>query len=332
MNYKEFLNYIESNLAEYMTQRERAIEKEQDAKKEEKLEELVYQVELHKVTKNNGIVLDGITIRKEGERISPNIYLNSYFDHYLMGRPITSIMEEVVCIYEDNQADQQLELFDILNFNEVKDRVVIRLVNYEKNKEQLKECPHKLFLDLAITFRYIASKDSCGVASSLISNEEFENWEISIEDLYQVALFNTMREFPWQMDSLAKMVTECFLKKGHEEVTEGLAKELEELEGKECGVNIFVLTNDAGINGATCMLYDNVIKNFAKVQESNIYILPSSIHEVMLVPENEDMDVNFMKNLVREANQSAVGLIDLLSDDVYYYELDSDEFSVCREN
>ena len=102
------------------------------------------------------------------------------------------------------------------------------------------------------------------------------------------------------------------------------------LEEMENNVSIFVLTNDVGVNGATCILYDDVIKNFAKVQGCNIYILPSSVHEVMLVPENADTEPEFLKELVVEANQSAVGLIDLLSDHIYYYDMDSEQIRMCE--
>lgn len=99
----------------------------------------------------------------------------------------------------------------------------------------------------------------------------------------------------------------------------------EELEQK---IGVYMLTNDTGINGAFCLLYDDVIKNFAKEQNWNVYILPSSVHELMLVPEQEDTALEFLAELVVEANQTAVGLIDLLSDNIYYYDRDRDEISI----
>ena len=325
MVYQEFLNYIKDNLVDYM--KDRLKSKEDDSR----FEEHAYEVELHKVVKNNGIVLDGIAIRIDGANISPNIYLNSYYENYQMGRPVTSIMEEIVYLYEQAKEESDIDIVDILDYKTAKNKIFIRLVNYERNKEQLEQCPHKRYLDLAITFRYIASKDSCGLASSLISNQEFENWNVDLEELYQIALFNTMREFPWRMDSLAKVVTECFRSKMSDELPEELLQELAFLEERECGVNMFVLTNETGVNGATCILYENVIMQFAKVQESNVFILPSSIHEVMLVPESEETDAELLSSLVREANQSAVGLIDLLSDYIYYYDLDKNEITLYEE-
>jgi hypothetical protein len=95
---------------------------------------------------------------------------------------------------------------------------------------------------------------------------------------------------------------------------------------------MYVLTNEQRLNGATCILYDNVIRNFAKVQDCNIFILPSSVHEVMLVPENAETEPEFLSELVLEANQSAVGLIDLLSDNVYYYDREREQIYIYGKN
>ncbi len=332
MNYEEFLEYIKNNLVEYFIKQEgKSVEEE---KKEGEAVESTecYEAELHKVVKNNGIVLDGVTLRKKGECVSPNIYLNTYYENYQMGKPLSVIFEEIISYYKKVKEENCLEIEDVGDFSLVRNKIVLRLVNYEKNKEQLKTCPYKRYLDLAITFRYIASKDCMGIASSLISNQEYEQWKIDLEDLYQIALFNTMREFPWQMESLAKVIADCMRTKVSGILPKELLNDLEEMGNMENGVNMYVLSNDAGLNGATCILYDNVIRNFAKVQEANLFLLPSSIHEVMLVPEDVDTDPQFLSELVVEANQSAVGYIDLLSNHIYYYDREKDQVFIYGQN
>lgn len=313
MNYEEFLEYIKEHLKEIL---------------EEGGKGNVYDINIHKIMKNNGIVLDGLTIRKENELVSPNIYVNPYFEDYQMGKPITVIMEEIILRYRRLCNEHEINVLDITDFNNVKDRIVLRLVNYEKNKEMLKVCPYRRYLDLAITFRYMVSKDSMGIASSIVSREEFDLWQVDFEELYHLALFNTMREFPWRMDSLVKVVTESIRGQANDVLPESMIEELERMEN---GVNMYVLTNDHGINGATCILYDNVIRNFAKVQDCNVFILPSSVHEVMLVPENTETEPEFLEELVMEANKSAVGLIDLLSDHIYYYDREREQIYIYGE-
>lgn len=196
-------------------------------------------------------------------------------------------------------------------------------MNYERNKEQLEHCPFKKYLDLAVTFRLVAEKNTMGLASSLISNEEFGAWNIGLDELYCTALFNTIREFPWKLDSLADVITDYIKQNVSHKMAGEIKRELEVLEGAEDRVDMHILTNDTGINGAACMLYDNVIENFAKAKNSNVFILPLSVHELMLVPEQQNTDPQFLAELVVEANQNAVGLIDLLSDNIYYYDMDS---------
>lgn len=329
MNYQEFLDYIKANLAEMMNARE--LEKRERLGEEDSSEEeICYEAHIHTITKNNGIILDGVTLLNKDEQTGPNIYLHSYFESYQMGKPLNVIMEEIILCHEKAKEENAIEVVDILNFDMVKDKIIIRLVNYEKNEEQLKECPHKRYLDLAITFRYLAGKDALGLASSLIGDKEFEHWNIELEELYQLALFNTMREFPWKVESLLKVVTDCFGERLPAHLKDDFLKDMQTLDEIENRVNLYVLSNDIGLNGATSLLYDNVLQNFANIHETNLYILPSSVHEVMLVPENEDTKADFLKELVVEANQTAVGLIDLLSDNIYYYDRVKNEIVLCE--
>ncbi len=328
MNYQEFLDYIKVNLAEMMNAR--VLEKRERSREERNdEEEICYEAHIHTITKNNGIVLDGVTLLNKNEQTGPNIYLNNFFESYQMGKPLQAIMEEIIICHEKAKEENPIEVVDVLNFDEVKEKIVVRLVNYEKNAEQLKECPHKRYLDLAITFRYLAGKDAMGLASSLIGNKEFAYWDIELEELYQLAIFNTMREFPWKVESLLKVVTDCFGERLPVHLREEFLKDIKDLDEVENRVNMFVLSNDIGLNGATSLLYDNVLQKFADIHEANLYVLPSSVHEVMLVPENEETQASFLRELVVEANESAVGLIDLLSDNIYYYDRQKDEIELC---
>ena len=254
--------------------------------------------------------------------------MNAYYEQYRMGRPIDWIMQQMIIDYEEKMEEADtLQVDNVYNFEEVRTKIVLRLINRERNELELQNCPHIPFLDFAITFRYLAAKDALGVASSIISNQEFNAWGITVEELYEIALCNTMQHFPWRMDSLAKVITECLSKDMRKLLPTDVYEAMQEAMSKQCGGNMFVLTNDVGINGATCILYEKVLENFAKVQERNILILPASVHEVILVPEEEDTDELFFSKLVVEANQSSVGLIDLLSDRIYYYDRERKEIT-----
>lgn len=323
MNYNEFIEYIREHIV-YALKRYKLSTEGDDWDEDEE-----YEVSLQTISKNNGIMLDAITIYKNGQNVCPNLYLNHYYEQYQMGMPVDSIMKNLVVDYEARISEAgNIVMGNILDFHEIKKRIVVRLVNYERNKAELEKCPYILFLDFAITFRYLAGKNEMGVASSLISNYEFEKWEVPVEDLYEIALNNTMIHFPWQMESLAKVVMNCFQEEMKKSLSKAMYEEMVDSLDNHCGGDMYVLTNDVKINGATCILYDHVIENFAKVQERNIIILPSSVHEVILLPEDDEMDKSFLSDMVSEANQSSVGLIDLLSDEVYYYNRETKTISI----
>lgn len=326
MNYEEFLDYIKIHIVDFFDEKEEKIDQNHGMNEEH------YQVELHQVIKNNGILLDGITIRKKNETISPNIYLNHYFENYQMGKPLNSIMEEIYYQYKKAKDDSKFEIMNILDIDEIKDKIVIRLVNYEKNENLLKNCPFIPYLDLAITFRYIANKDDLGIATSLISYQEFNAWNMDIDELYKIAKDNTIREFPCKIDSLIHMISDSIMSGSDYMISDELRDELQNAEKFESSVEMYVLTNRSGINGATCILYDDILKAFAMTKEKNLYLLPSSLHEMMIVPENYNTEPEFLEQLVIEANQSAVGYIDLLSDHIYYYNRESDKITIYEKS
>lgn len=329
MNYDDFLDYIKNNLKESYMEIMACEELKKETDNTKDIEEIKRkydncQVCIQHVVKNNGVELDAASIYVEGKHISPNIYLKPFYDSYTMGKPLNFILTEIIYQYIKCSNNNDINITDIREFNNIKNNIVIRVINYEKNMETLKNCPHKRFLDLAITFRCIINEDEIGLATIMITNKEFGNWNINIEELYQLALFNTMQRYPWQMIPISKVVLDCFEDRIKELPLE-VSEELKNLKLEETGVNMFILTNQTKTFGAACMLYDNVIRNFARVQEANVYILPSSIHEVMLIPEDDMTSVDFLQNLLYEANQSSVGLIDLLSDNVYYYDRNMDK-------
>lgn len=323
MNYQEFLNYIKEHIVEVME--EQGIRLCPNHHKKKKIQ---YIVEIHKVFKNNGVVLDGLTIREAREHMSPNLYLNSYFEEYQMGKTILDIMQEIIFRYKELYRQDAFEVGDITDFSTIRDDIVVRLVHYDKNAEQLQNCPYIPYLDLAITFRYMVSRDACGLASSLISNTEFSRWNISVEELYEIALENTMQAFPYKINSLTEVMLELIKQSPEHKVSEQMVEEIEALAGTEESMRVYVLTNDVGINGATCILYHEVLREFALRQASDFYILPSSVHEVLLVIKDEKTDPAVLTEMVREANYSAVGLIDLLSDNIYSYEQETDRVQI----
>jgi len=91
------------------------------------------------------------------------------------------------------------------------------------------------------------------------------------------------------------------------------------MDSDDISADMFVLTNISRINGAACMLYEDVLSNFANSIDSDLYILPSSIHEVIIVPQVNNLDKTELCQMVKEVNAEGVADDEILSDHVYVY-------------
>jgi PIN domain nuclease of toxin-antitoxin system len=279
-----------------------------------------YQIELKHVLKNNGVILDGLLIRKGTQAVSPSIYLNQYYEQYCEGRDFSEIGEEILGAYEASQEESiQIGLNFKFEYEQIKSSITYRLINYEKNKHLLKKVPHLRILDLAVTFHCIVRNDKDGIGTIRITNEHQHNWEVSVVSLWELASMNTRRLFPAVIRPMEDIVYDLMNRNNLEE--ENVLEDYNPTQSS----NMYVLTNDKGINGATCLLYRDTLEEFSRKLDCDFYILPSSIHEVILVPQVKNETIDFMnakerlKEMVREINETQVAVEEVLSDTVYEY-------------
>ena len=281
------------------------------------------------LTKNNGMEVCGLFIRKEGETLAPAIYLESYYDMFLAGQDMGHILDLICRRYESAGGRMPVKMSSPENFEEVKPFIIYRIVNLERNKELLRSCPCVPLLDLAVTFRWLVLSDEDSISSAMITNEQMDFWGLDVKDLLELARINTSRLFPAQIRPMAETVYQmCSMYEGFEDTDESFF-----LTEPDRGTSLpmYILSNKKGINGATCMIYENVLKDFARRLEEGFYILPSSIHELILVPESWVEDPAELSVMVREVNEAIVPLDEILSDSVYHFdrEKNSLELAVC---
>lgn len=282
----------------------------------------------HTITKNNGIKLTGIHVSKDDTGICPTIYLDGYLDEWKQGRDFELIMDEIYEVCQKRSADIPFHMNDYLELSEVKDHIIYRLVNYKMNEESLKETPYLPFHDLAITFRFVAHRDDTGISTIQISNEDLKRWDISVSTLFQLAASNTPRLFPCKLQSMISMLAE----QGFFEADAFLERDpIEDIEGIACLENgLYVATNRDGINGATVILYPNVLEECAKIAGGSIYLLPASIHEFIFFNNNLLEDQRELKEMVREANNTVVSPTEVLSENIYFYDQNENIFQTIK--
>ncbi len=301
-----------------------------------------YQVRTEHVLKNNGVELDGLLILKEGENVAPSIYLNDYYEEYKCGKSVDIIAGEVIDGYYHyiTQKDNFISELN-MSFENFKDKIYFRLVNYNRNKKLLQEVPYIPFLDLAITFYCLVEQKEGMIGSLHISNELITEWKIGKTELFKLAMENTPRLFPVHIRTMDEVVG-GMLKRDMKELVSyyrrsGVSLDTA-LEAERCCADvleqlkrnkekrIYVLSNTSGINGAAVLLYENLLKNFSDLRQTDFYILPSSIHEVLLIPCSSGFFEEELKEMVCEVNRTQVPEEDILSNEVYIYHRDGNYF------
>ncbi len=288
------------------------------------------------VKKNNGIELTGIIIEEKGCNTSPTIYIDDFFSEYRNGLGIGEIAETIWQIYRKNRFEESVDLSNFTDYQKAKRQIAFRLVNYEKNKELLVDVPFKRFLDLAVIFYYsVQEPPFYGKASILICREHMEKWDISLEELYQNARSNTQVLFPAKIENIENVMVEMLEKgradkaswveagglgpDGQEWMDELLSQLQRDFEREENKIPMYVLSNTQKLYGAACILYVNILEKFSRLINSDFYILPSSVHEVILLPVSEHSSTPALLDMVTEINKTQVEESEILADSVYYF-------------
>lgn len=300
-----------------------------------------YHVQISRVLKNNGIELDGLIILKEGEKISPSLYLNLYFSEYKKGKSIEWIAEELIKNYQESLCNSYNSNLDFrFSFAEIKKFIIFRLVNYNKNKKLLEGLAYIRFLDLAITFHCLVKQENEEISTLRITKELMETWETSTKELMKLASKNTPYLLPPCIrtmnevikDILKQEMKELFWKSetNKQELEEDSDVILEEIlnSGKKEDTPIYILTNSKGVYGAAALLYKNVLKDFVRHFQSDFYILPSSIHEVILIPITNLFNKESLIDMVLDVNCTQVPVEDVLSNQVYIYHYATNSFEL----
>jgi len=266
-------------------------------------------VSLQPIIKNNNIHLDGLTIQDASINISPTIYLNDYYEDYLAGKTFDRILEEIIELYQKNLPTENIDFSFFTDYEKVKYHIIYKLVNYKQNQFLLKDVPHFCFLDLAVVFCCFMPDTPSGAASILIHLHHLKLWDIKAEDLYELAVKNTPILLPYTIDSMENTL---------KSLCPNLWEEACNSDTKETA-QMYVLSNSEKLYGASAILYPDVLSYFSGKLNSDLYILPSSIHEVLLLPIQPDTHTSDLNCIIQEVNQSHVLKEEILSNHVYIF-------------
>lgn len=260
--------------------------------------------------KNNGIVYTALCMTDKGSKLSENIYLNDLYNAFCEGVSFIEIVNRIDAARQKSKGiNFNVEFFR--DFDKVRDRLHIKLVNYDSNKGMLNQCPHRKFKDLAIMY-YVSVKGRPSEGIIVIKNEHTSLWNVTEDDLYDAAMRNAIRENDYDLLPIMKVLGLDFY--------ESDDSDLDKLQ---------ILTNKDKTYGASVIMTPGLLQAISREFDRNFYIIPSSIHEVILFLDDE-MEFNFdtalsLKMLVGCVNKTELEPQDILSENVYYYDGDIDK-------
>ena len=265
----------------------------------------------------------GMTILKEDQVIAPTFNLNQLYEMYQSDPEVSmeSIMRNITGMVLD--APDQFELESITEYENAKEKLFIRVSSAEKNEEMLQNVPHQMRENLVITYHLSISIDDVGIGSTMITNDILKRYGISEEQLHTDAMKNSPNIRPVHVTVMGSMI-EQLLEMDPEmvmrnEPVQSIAETISK--GMERKDPMFIITNQQTLDGASVIFYPEVMDQIGEGFQGNFFILPSSIHETIVVPDNGEFDYRVLQDMVQTINASEVSPEERLSDQVYHYDV-----------
>ena len=259
--------------------------------------------EIIPVNKNNGIMKETVGIENGIDGLKPLVYVESLYDQYCIGADLSACVSFVIGLYRampDLHMEQYFETWEA-----VKPRITVRIVNWEWNKDELRDIPHKKYMDLAVYCRVVLAQNEDGIVSTVVKNSMLRYLEVEEKELWETARHNFQKE-----NYLIRHIDE------ETGLTGSYLNKLFNLSDQEDETHI--LTNEYHNNGAVGMMRFDLLDRFAEQKKCNLYILPSSLNEVILIPDRGDRTPDFLRSLVKKNNKDYPDEGDL-SENIYYY-------------
>lgn len=266
-------------------------------------------VMLREVTKNNDQKLYALCIKRPEDRAVPSIYLDDFYQSHQEGWGMDKILESVSQTHLQCMAEStRWQDFQMGDYDSIKESLYVAVLNRDNNREYLEDAVRKDIpgTDITAVLRIRCGGQEEGNASYMVKESMPEMWGVTGEDMYEQALKNMERISPPIMLKLENIL---YL----DEDDSILSKKLEPY-------TQYILSNDARSYGAAAMLYPGLLQEIGEATGDSFFILPSSIHEVILLKDNGEMDAGELQRMVIEINRSQVRPDEVLSDEVYSYD------------
>lgn len=262
----------------------------------------------------------GMTVRKDDQTIAPTVNLEHYYEMFqAFDENLDIVMQQVADLVTLKPIHLDLSLFT--NYEVAKEHLFIRVSDAERNGEILTGLPHRRVENLAITYHIVAEIGEEGIGSTPVTNRMLNGFGITEEQLHQDALDNSPKIFPAKVEAMSSMMDKMM----REDMRRaGMTEEEIDLYFENMGLNdpnpLTVVTNEHQTNGAAVLFYPGQMEKLGETVNGDFFILPSSTHEVLILPDDGGMTYQELKAMVMEINSTQVSPEDRLADEVYHYD------------
>ncbi|MDO4191938.1 MAG: DUF5688 family protein [Erysipelotrichaceae bacterium] len=302
MNFEEFQNWMKNNIISFLP------EEYKDAR-----------AEIHPVIKLNDQYL-GLFVRRDTEEAVPAFNMFDMYRALEKGEAgLADIAQYVAKTIIDKTHDiPGFQLNALRNYEAVKDHLFIRVSNIKDKKDIMERAPYTLKEDLIITYHIQIDTNDNSIASTIITNNMMETYGVSFSQLHKDAMENCVKIFPPVVRPLSSMI---------ESLSQGFPNE----ERKDYNGEMLVITNEANVNGAAALFYPGIMNHISELIGGDYYILPSSIHECILLPMTIQPNYLELENMVKEVNMMMVPEEEQLGNRIYYYDSINRTFELAND-
>ena len=291
MNYEQFKHEVESVVKDYLP------DEYKDAK--------VSIAEVSKI----GMTYDSLTVRPEGQMAAPAANLNAFFEDYKNGKPFDEVMDKIADVLQTEAPSHLKNMSWLMDYDQVKDHLFIRVCNAENNQDLLDKAPHKVVDDLVITCHIAVDMTPNGLASTVVNNDLLGHYGVTPEQLFEDAMRSAPELMPVKIDTMYNVISGMMPEVMADDIMPDQATP---------GMDMMIVTNNSMVNGAAAMFYPGVMEDISEKMGGNFVMLPSSINEVIIVPDMGDYAR--LESMVKDINENSVDPKEQLSDHVYHYD------------
>lgn len=277
------------------------------------------ELKIHEVPKVNQVLTGIVVVPKKKSKkgvIMPTFYMERLYEQYKETGNFENMMAKQAIYLERSARYAPKELCGT-KLEDFVDKIVFQLVNTIDNLELISRCPHRDFEDLSIIYRAITSKCEDGISGFLITNDVAESVNWTEEFLYDTAFKNTRKMFPFTHMRIEDMMMKIIGGNTEAGITE-FFPDYEKMASEDC---VYVITNKSQFYGSSALIYPDVLGRVADKIGTDCYVLPSSLHEVIMLSAKTYSDKSKLASIVCGTNAKHVSSEEKLSDSLYYYDI-----------